>query len=288
MKHLLLFLTLSLFGFDNIKTMQDSFGFMKAYFAIQYDENYQCKNCMIFPKDMELLEKISEEISRTPYIKASSFVVAKKKDKTLLSTSMHVCESLLEFTQEKRFKLLADKLMEEAVKSDIFLNTEIIKIYRLVPKMSVQEFEGKLHYLTEVKVSDTNNDICLIESEDSWGTPVKFVNTPCYYEKIYNISASGGQYEKGTAALREGICNHIVNEVIVDNKPFKNHHLYTLEVLPGASGSAVFNSKGEVCGNINISYQKVGLSLGATSKIISASYDNFLRTPQGSSYVVSE
>ena len=288
MKYLLLFLTLTLFGFDNIKAMQDSFGFIKAYFAIQYDENYTCKNCVIFPRDMEILERISEEFVKTPYIKSSSFIITKSKTKTLLSTSMHVCESLQEFTQEKRFKLLADKLMNEAVKSDLFLNTEIIKIYRLVPKMSVQEFEGKLHYLTEVKHLDSNNDICLIESEDAWGTPVKFASTPCYYEKIYNLSASGGQYDKGSVALREGICNHTVDKVVVEDKTFKYHHLYTLPVLPGASGSAVFNNKGEVCGNINISYQKLGLSLGATSRIISSSYYNFLQTRQGSSYVLSK
>jgi len=288
MKYLLLFLTLTLLGFDNIKTMQDSFGFIKAYFAIQYDENYACKNCMIFPRDMEILEKISEEFSKSPYIKSSSFVVAKNENKTLVSTSMHVCESLQEFTQEKRFKTLADRLMAEAVKSDLFLNSEIVKIYRLVPKMSVQEFEGKLHYLTQVKHTDTDNDICLVESEDAWGTPVKFAKSPCYYEKIYNISASGGQYDKGTVALREGICNHTVDEVVVEDKIFRYHHLYTLSVLPGASGSAVFNKKGEVCGNINISYQKLGLSLGATSRIISSSYYNFLQTRQGSSYVLSE
>ena len=288
MRHLLLFLTLSLLGFDNIKAMQDSFGFIKAYFSIQYNENYTCKNCMIFPRDMEILEKISEEFSKTPYIKSSSFVVAKNKNKTLLSTSMHVCESLQEFTQEKRFKSLADRLMNEAVKSNLFLNSEIIKIYRLVPKMSVQEFEGKLHYLTEVKHIDTDNDICLVESEDAWGTPVKFAETPCYYEKIYNISASGGQYDKGSVALREGICNHTIDEVVVEDKIFRYHHLYTLSVLPGASGSAVFNTKGEVCGNINISYQKLGLSLGATSKIISSSYYSFLQTRQGSSYVLSK
>ena len=85
-----------------------------------------------------------------------------------------------------------------------------------------------------------------------------------------------------------GICNHTVDKVVVQDKTFKYHHLYTLPVLPGASGSAVFNNKGEVCGNINISYQKLGLSLGATSKIISSSYYNFLQTRQGSSYVLSK
>ena len=74
----------------------------------------------------------------------------------------------------------------------------------------------------------------------------------------------------------------------INKTEIKHHHLYTLPVLPGASGSAVFNAKGEVCGNINISYQKLGLSLGATSKIISSSYYNFLQTRQGSNYVLSK
>ena len=50
--------------------------------------------------------------------------------------------------------------------------------------------------------------------------------------------------------------------------------LYTLIVKPGASGSAVFNTKGEVCGSVNLSFIKVDLSAGASYKSL---YDFHLR-----------
>ena len=112
MKHLFILLTLFLFGFDHIKSVQNSFGFIKTYYAVQADPNYQCTTCLTYSKDLELLSILNKEFKKTPYIKASAFVVKKTKSRTLLSTSYHVCKSLREFQTEKRFKDLGDKLIE--------------------------------------------------------------------------------------------------------------------------------------------------------------------------------
>ena len=45
-------------------------------------------------------------------------------------------------------------------------------------------------------------------------------------------------------------------------------NLYTILSLPGSSGSGVYNSQGTICGNINISFSKSDMSLGATRKNI--------------------
>ena len=263
MKHLLILLTLFLFGFDHVKSIQDSFGFIKTYYAVQADPNYQCIACLTYSKDLELLSILNKEFKKTPYIRASAFVIKKTKNKTLLSTSYHVCESLKEFQNDKKFKDLGDKLMKDAFTSQLFLNTEITKQYKLRPRMSVLEFNGTLHNVNNIVFENPDNDICFIESEDSWGKEINFANQQCLYEKGFNMSASGGFYEPSAVVLREGFINNIVKETIVDNKTYRNHMLYTLNVLPGASGSGVFNNKGKLCGNVNISYAKIGVSFGA-------------------------
>ena len=288
MKHLFILLTLFLFGFDHIKSVQDSFGFIKTYYAVQADPNYQCTTCLTYSKDLELLSILNREFKKTPYIKASAFVVKKTKDKTLLSTSYHVCESLKEFQTDKKFKDLGDKLMKDAFSSSLFLNTEITKQYKLRPRMSVLEFDGTLHNLNNIVFENPENDICFVESEDNWGKSIEFTDKQCLYEKAYNISASGGFYEPSAVVLREGYVNNIVKETEVEDNVFKNHMLYTLYVLPGASGSGVFNSKGKLCGNVNISYAKIGVSFGASSSIIQGLLKSFLNSPQGSSYVLPE
>ena len=288
MKHLFILLTIFLYGFDHVKSVQGSFGFIKTYYAVQADPNYQCVACLTYSKDLELLSILNREFKKTPYIKASAFVIKKTKNKTLLSTSYHVCESLKEFQTDKKFKDIGDKLMKDAFESSLFLNTEIIKQYKLRPRMSVLEFDGTLHNVNSIVFENQENDICFVESEDKWGKEVEFTDKQCYYEKAYNISASGGFYEPSSVVLREGYINNIVKETEVDDKTYKNHMLYTLYVLPGASGSGVFNSKGKLCGNVNISYAKIGVSFGASSEIIQGLLKSFLNSPLGSNYVFQE
>ena len=288
MKHLFILLTLFLFGFDHVKSVQDSFGFIKSYYSVQPNLNYQCTTCLTYTKDLELLSLLNKEFKKTPYIKASAFIIKKSKNKTLLSTSYHVCESLKEFQTEKKFKDLGDKLMKDAFSNSLFLNTEITKQYKLRPQISVLEFDGTLHNIENIVYENLENDICFLETEDSWGREIEFAEKTCFYEKIYNISASGGFYEPSDVVLREGYVNNKVKETDVEDKTFKNHMLYTLYVLPGASGSGVFNTNGKLCGNVNISYAKIGVSFGASSEIIQSLLKNFLHSPLGSSYVVKE
>ena len=288
MKHLLILLTLFLFGFNHVKSIQSTFGFIKSYYSVQPDPYFQCNTCLTYTKDIELLSILNSEFKKTPYIKASAFVIKKSKDKTLISTSYHVCESLKEFKFDDRFKKLGDKLMKDAFSNSLFLNAEITKQYKLRPKISILEFDGTSHNVDNIVYENLENDICFLETKDVWGKEVTFAKKQCYYEKIYNLSASGGFYKTSSVVLREGYVNNKVKETEVDDKSYKNHLLYTLYVLPGASGSGVFNAKGELCGNVNISYAKIGVSFGASSEIIQHLLKNFLNSPLGSSYVLKE
>ena len=220
MKHLFILLTLFLFGFDHVKSVQDSFGFIKSYYSVQPNLNYQCTTCLTYTKDLELLSLLNKEFKKTPYIKASAFIIKKSKNKTLLSTSYHVCESLKEFQTEKKFKDLGDKLMKDAFSNSLFLNTEITKQYKLRPQISVLEFDGTLHNIENIVYENLENDICFLETEDSWGREIEFAEKTCFYEKIYNISASGGFYEPSAVVLREGYVNNKVKETDVEDKNY--------------------------------------------------------------------
>ena len=288
MKYLIFLLAFFSLGFEHVKDVQKTFGFIKTYYAVQPDPNFQCTTCLTYSKDVELLNILNREFKKTPYIKASAFIIKKSRQKTLLSTSYHVCESLTEFQTDKKFKDLGDKLMKDAFSSNLFLNKEVTKQYKLRPKMTVLEFDGTSHNISNIVFKNPENDVCFLETSDVWGSEITFANKKCYYEKIYNISASGGFYEPSSVVLREGYANNTVKETEVEDRVFKDHMLYTLYVLPGASGSGVFNSSGKLCGNVNISYAKIGVSFGASSEIIQDLLKSFLNSPQGSSYVLQE
>jgi hypothetical protein len=87
--------------------------------------------------------------------------------------------------------------------------------------------------------------------------------------KKYTISSSGGIYSPKSIPFRSGYFSGIhVDEKNIEQNISKENNLYTLQALPGSSGSGVYNSRGEICGNINISYKRSDVSFGATRKSI--------------------
>ena len=54
--------------------------------------------------------------------------------------------------------------------------------------------------------------------------------------------------------------------------------MYSMPILPGGSGSAVFNKQGKVCGNINFAMSKPGISYGAPAKVIQDFYLQFYKS----------
>jgi S1-C subfamily serine protease len=100
----------------------------------------------------------------------------------------------------------------------------------------------------------------------------------CTYTDGFNISASGGFYLPKSTPLRTGFINNKADKVMVEGAEFENVNVYTIQVSPGASGSAVFNESGEVCGNINIAYEKLQISFGASSETITEFYKNYQKS----------
>lgn len=280
MKYLLFVLTLALLGFRiPIEEMKSSYGHIQAYYVIQPQLDESCVDCFIsLEEHQETIANINKQLMNLAYVKASSFIISKKPNKTYLLTSNHVCTEINTFLNDEQFKELAAGLMQsilinfpEEISQSIFLK------YKIVPKAFVYSFDGERHDIENIVLTEEDIDTCAIQTESNWGKKVKLAKSGCEYEKVYNMSSTGGYYYKGAVSIREGFVNSIVKELEIQGKVFKNVSLYTLVVKPGSSGSAVFNSQGEVCGSINISFVKVDLSAGASYSDLS---DFFVKLKQ--------
>ena len=280
MKKLLLVTLLFLFGFDHIKTMQDSFGMISAYYTIeQKEQTMSCENCTDELINYFKLLIINNQLEKSPYIKASSFVIHRRNSKTYVMTSNHVCKSIKQFlSKESKFNVIGNKLMDNMIKEGFFANKEVGNLYEIKPHASIIDFTGKSIKIEKIVKTSAEKDLCILQTNKSWGVKIQFANADCYYEEIFNLSASGGYYMPNALPLRRGIFNSIASSETVGEKVFKDINLYTLNVLPGASGSAVFNNQGKVCGNINISYPKLGISFGASRNDLIAFFEMFQKS----------
>ena len=267
MKFILALLIFLLLGFEvPIEKIKASYGHIQAYYVMNFKSQADCKNCFTSVEMYQEVKSINKKLMSMSYVKASSFVIKNNKDSTYLITSDHVCKEVEVFLKDKKFKILADDLTKTILaknsKNKVYLDFQ--KMYEMVPKAYVYSFNGTKHEIKNVVLSDPSIDTCAIETYDSWGTEVVFAKKGCVYEKIFNMSSTGGYYYKNAVSFREGFANGIVEELDMQDKTYKNVNLYTLTVKPGSSGSAVYNKNGEVCGSVNISFVKVDLSAGAS------------------------
>lgn len=266
MKYLLFILALILLGFKiPLSEMKSSYGHIQAYYVVEPRADESCADCFMSLEEHQEITEINKKLMSLAYVKASSFIIDKEPRKTYLITSDHVCAEINTFLYDKRFKELAEDLMQSILvnaSEEVFQN--ILLKYKVVPKAFVYSFNGERHDIEKIVLSKKDIDTCAIQTKDDWGQKVKLAKSGCKYEKVYNMSSTGGYYHKGTVSIREGFINGIVEELDIQGKVFKDVSLYTLTVKPGSSGSAVFNVQGEVCGSVNISFIKVDLSAGAS------------------------
>ena len=271
-KLFIIILSILMFGFNHVENAQESFGLIRAHYYIAKKDN--CTDCdLTIDVDVNTINK--DFLSMT-FVKSSAFIIKRFKNKTHVLTSNHVCEAIREFytfTQTKTNSYLANR-----IKDAVLENEEVQRIYEIKPTVSITTFDGLVYKGLEIIQESKKHDICLIEVPTAFGRAVEIEKEDCYYTKGFNISASGGFYIPKSTPLRSGYINNIADRVMVDNQVFENVNVYTIQVSPGASGSAVFNSKGKLCGNINISYEKLQLSFGASSKTISDFYHSYERT----------
>ena len=255
---LLLLSVILFYGFNHVDIMKNSFGMIQVGVKVLPTKDSKA--------DILALHILNSVIDK-PFLRASSFIVKKKNNETSLLTSAHVCNEISSFKKEENFFKVKSNVILVTNISSFFKMKDIENHIKVVPNIYVRDFYGKKHKLKSIDKVVNESDLCRITTHGNWGSIVKISSQECVYgERVYNISSSAGFYSPNSVPFREGNYSGIHEEYEDDENNYKN--LYTIEALPGSSGSGVFNKKGEVCGNINISYSKSNLSLGATRKDI--------------------
>ena len=266
MRHLILLSLLILTGFGHVDKLKNSFGFIRSHYVLVKKEAQVCDSCTSSEDEYKLVSSINIELLNNPLLKGSGFVAYQDKDKNIFFTSAHVCEPLKSFLIDAKYRKLINYLEHQILTDEIFPDEKVRASYELSPVITITTFYGNVYKINKFLEINKKEDLCAIEVNIPWGKAVEFSETACEYEEIYNMSASDGFYEKDTVPLRRGFINSKIKEQNLGDETFYNVNLYTLEVKPGSSGSAVFNSKGKVCGNINIAYNSNGLSSGASAE----------------------
>jgi hypothetical protein len=237
-----------------IEIMKNSFGMIQI----------GVKVVPIEPMSSDLLAlNLMNNIVDSPFMRASSFIVGHKKNKTVHVTSEHVCSEILKFQEPAKFNLVKDTVLSAATIAELFSDITLEDQINVIPNIFVKDFFGNKYAFDEILKTDANADLCKFTTLKKWGNISKISNVECAYgERVYNISASGGFYSKNAVPFREGNFSGVYLDK--QNEGNVKTNLYTIESLPGSSGSGVYNINGDLCGNINISYSKSNLSLGVT------------------------
>ena len=165
MKIFIILFSLLFLGFVPVSNMKSSYGHIKAYYVL---EKIQLASGYFEELD-EFLVDINLQLEEMPYMKASSFILAHKKNETYLSTSEHVCEELKDFVTNKKFKNLGEKLLNSLSKTKFgMFSPDSLSIYTITPKVFVYDFEGKKYLFKDVIVSIPERDMCVLKTEKTW------------------------------------------------------------------------------------------------------------------------
>ncbi len=147
---------------------------------------------------------------------ASSFLIGHEKDKSYIMTSAHVC-----ITDYGRLVLLPGFEAKET-------------FYGLTEKMN--------KHFYKIEAVDKNSDLCVVSTKRFKGKPYKIAKkNPKRGEKIYNISAPLGVFEKNLAALFSGLYMGQAHD----------RTLVSLPATGGSSGSPILNADGKVIGVVS-------------------------------------
>ena len=155
-------------------------------------------------------------LTRTFDSSASSFLIGHKKKKSYIMTSAHVC-----ITDYGNLIHLPGFRADET-------------FYGLTEKM-----EKHLYFIEAV---DKESDLCIVSTKRFKGKPFKIARkNPKRGEKIYNIAAPLGVFEKDLVPLFEGYFTGQAHDRTV----------LSLPATGGSSGSPVLNEDGKVIGVVS-------------------------------------
>jgi len=262
MKYLLILLMSLSLGFSHMSNLKSSFIYIDMTYKVTPKFDFGLSLI-----DPGAIDKINGVIGQLKLSKASGFVYKVESLKSQVLTANHVCQTVNEsgaFLESPTFKGSFSQLLAglniDPILFDMF--------YQIDVSINLKDYWGKSYSDTKIIKQSLKYDLCLLESPSQIGQAVEFAEG-CLEEAVYNFSASGGFYLAEGIPLRQGFLNRPVSKISsTDNSHYKDFYQYTMSVTGGASGSAVFNEKGQVCGMVTLAQDKIGLSYGPTEKQI--------------------
>jgi len=261
MKKIFLILFIFLFncGFKSniLYNVKDSFGYINLYFQIKPilsildNSGYYGQNIVL----------INDLLKKFILIKASSHIIKHKDDTTILITSNHVCDDLF---NKSEFSSQLQVIKENLIISNL-ITQSTLNLFEFEIIHEIKDFYGKSYQIISKNKKDINNDLCEIRTSYKWGKSLNITNHECEWgDEIFNVSVSAGYYFENAVPIRTGYFLGKVKNELNDN----TINSYSLNIQQGASGSLVFNKKGNICGNINLASKNADISFGATNKAL--------------------
>lgn len=220
--------------------------------------------------EITLCDIISDKcVNKTAGIRGSGVLIGhnESKKKSYILSVAHVCDDYLEPpTPFHNIKLRSSKFI---------LKNALIE----------KEYSGTIHAIDHV------NDLCLIETDYINYRPMKIAKeAPTRHKKYFNIGAPYGIWAKNNSLLFEGyytgieiLKNYVLdtpeqNTICTDEQINKDlcivkdteMQMFTIPTAQGASGSPIYNEKGELVGIIaRVMIPIHHICLGASHKTIS-------------------
>jgi len=235
-------ITSSIFQLKKVEYNNNTFSMIKKYYYIEKN----CEFCSSMTESFSFtIERINIFLKNNPSSIASSFILKKESDLNYHLTSNHVCESLYDKETEEKEKVYIDSMLSKS-----FLFYEVYKSSFIIKsKIVLEDLNKKEHKFLKIKKRKEIEDVCIFNSEGSWGkTVILSEKEPLPGDFLYNITGILGLRPEKNFIIFIGIY-----------AGSKNNHTFlsTVYAKPGSSGSPVFNVNGKLVGAIHTTFEGI-------------------------------
>ena len=191
----LMFQCMCAFSSDNVKIkendIRDYFVFLSIHLKLEKKSTEECldtKDCTLTSEVINSTTSLNNTFTDNPMLAGSAFVISQEANKTSILTSNHVCKGVESYLQFKRLFINAKNEVFDSLKdSTKFLNIDFDGIksnYNLNSAVTLFDFYGNKYEGVRIVKQSDSKDLCIIETNNKIGKPVKITDSNCEYVKM--------------------------------------------------------------------------------------------------------